>query len=109
MEKSTCNDFLKNVKDAKSIWIKYPDTFDQATEIRDLIKLYTNTWMKSNEKDAKIIAMATEIYKEKLENSYPNDRSKHPGKKSRVNLRESSNKRPPLILGASPSTEKPRR
>ena len=71
LEKSTCDDFLTNVKDAKIRWIKYPDTFDQATEIGDLIKLYTKyastgTWMKSNKKDAKIIAMATELYKENL-------------------------------------------
>ena len=63
LEKLTCDDFLTNVKDAKSRWIKSPDTFDQATEIRYLIKLYTNyastgKWMKSNKKDAKIIAMA---------------------------------------------------
>ena len=58
LDKSTCDDFLTNVKDAKSRWIKYPDTINQATEIGDLIKLYTNyastgTWMKSNEKDAR--------------------------------------------------------
>ena len=34
--KSTCDDFLTNVKDSKSRWIKSPDNFDQATEIRDL-------------------------------------------------------------------------
>ena len=53
LEKSTCNNFLTNVKDAKSRWIKSPDTFDQATDIGDLVKLYTNyastgTCMKSN-------------------------------------------------------------
>ena len=97
----TCDDFLTNVKDAKSRWIKSPDTFDQATEIGDLIKIYKNyasigTWMKSNEKDAKIIAVVTELNKERLENSRPNDRSNRPGKKSRSNPRESSSKRPPL-------------
>ena len=101
MEKSTCNNFLTNVKDAKSRWIKSPDTFDQATEIRDLIKLYTNyastgTWIKSKEKDTKIIAMATELYKERLRNLRPNDRSNRPRKKSRANPREPLRKRPPL-------------
>ena len=53
LEKLTCDDFLTNVKDAKSRWIKSHDTFNQATEIGDLIKIYTNyastgTWMKSN-------------------------------------------------------------
>ena len=70
-----------------------PETFDQSTDIGDLIKLYTNygstgTWMKSNKKDAKITAMATELYKERLRNSHPNDRSNRPGKKSRANIRE---------------------
>ena len=101
LKKSTCDDILTNVKDAKSRWIKSRDTFDQATEIGDLIKLYTNyastgTWMKLNKKDAKIISMATKLYKEKLKNLRPNDRSNHLGKKSRVNPMESSNKRPPL-------------
>ena len=101
LEKYTCNDFLTNVKDTKSRWIKSPDTFDQATEIGDLIKLYTNysltgTWMKSNGKDAKIITMANKLYKEKLKNSRPNDRSNRPGKKSRVNPRQLSSKRTPL-------------
>ena len=64
----TCNDFLTNVKDAKSRCIKSPDTFNQATDIGYFIKLYTNytstgTWMKSKEKDAKIISTATELYK----------------------------------------------
>ena len=92
LQKLTCNDLLTNVKDANSRWIKSPDTFDQATEIGDLMKLYTKyastgTWMKSNEKDAKIIAMATELYNEKFKNSRVNDRSNRPGKKSRVNPR----------------------
>ena len=100
LEKLTCDDFLTNVKDTKSRWIKYPDTFDQATDIRDLINLYTNyastgTWMESNEKDAKIIATATELYKERLRNLRPNDRSNRPGKKYRANPRELSSKRPP--------------
>ena len=42
LEKSTCDDFLTNVKDAKSRWIKSPDTFENTTENGDLIKLYTN-------------------------------------------------------------------
>ena len=52
--------------------------------------------MKSNKRDAKIIAMATELYNENIKNSRLNDRSNRPGKKSRVNPRESSSKRPPL-------------
>ena len=52
--------------------------------------------MKTNEKDAKIIAMATEFYKEQLRNSRPNDRSNRPGKKPRANPREQSSKRSPL-------------
>ena len=65
LEKLTCDDFLINVKDSKRRWIKSPDTFDQATDIGDLIKLYTKyastgTWMNSNEKDAKIISITTE-------------------------------------------------
>ena len=88
LEKSACNDFLTNAKDAKSRWIKSPDIFDHAIEIGDLIKLYTNyastgTWMKSNKKDAKIITMANDLYKEKLKNLLPNDRSNHPVKNSR--------------------------
>ena len=79
LEKSTCDDYLTNIKNAKSRWINSPDNFYEATEIGDLIKLYTNytsmrTWMKQNKKDAKIIAMATELYKEKLKNLRPNDR-----------------------------------
>ena len=42
LEKSTCDVFLSNVKDANSRWIKSSDTFYQATDIGDLIKLYTN-------------------------------------------------------------------
>ena len=52
--------------------------------------------MKSNEKDAKIIVLATELYKEKLKNLRPNDRTDRPGKKSKFNPRESSSNRPPL-------------
>ena len=101
LDKLAWGDFLTNVKDSKSRRIKSPDTFDQGTEIRDLIKLYTNyastgSWMKSNEKDAKIIAMAIELYKERLRNLRPNDRYNRPRKKSRANPRKASSKRPPL-------------
>ena len=94
LDKLTCDNLHTNVKGVKSRCIKYPDTFDQATEIGNLIKLYTNyastgTWMKSNKKDAKIIAVATELYKERLGNSRPADRSNRPGKKSRANSRVS--------------------
>ena len=40
--------------------------------------------------------MTTELYKERLRNSRPNERSNCPGKKSRANPRESSSKRPPF-------------
>ena len=41
LEKSTCNNFLTNLKEAKTRWIKDPDAFNQATKIGGLIKLYT--------------------------------------------------------------------
>ena len=68
------------MKDAKSRWIKAPNSFNQATEIGDMIKLYTNyaltgTWMKSNEKETKFVAMATELWrKEAKEESKGNVR-----------------------------------
>ena len=55
LEKSTCDDFLTNVKDAKSRWIKSPDTFDQATEIGDLINLYTNYSYERSDLDRKSV------------------------------------------------------
>ena len=66
-----------------------------------MIKLYTNyaltgIWMKSNEKDTKLVAMATVLYREKLKNSHPKDRTTSGGKKPRKNPKETFNKRPPL-------------
>ena len=68
LEKSTCNDFLTDVKAAKSRWITTPETFDQVTEIGHLITLYTNyassgAWTKLSPTDTKLITLATVVQK----------------------------------------------
>ena len=64
--KNTCKDFLKNVKQSRSDWIKNPKTFDQATAQMEFTNLYTNfssagDWDRANEEQAKIIALTTEL------------------------------------------------
>ena len=95
LEKTTCKDFLANVKGAQSRWIRNPASFDQATEIEELIKLYTNfvstgAWAKANDKNTKMMALATELYKEKLNNSRSKDETPRTGKKPRNTPKEGS-------------------
>ena len=95
LEKTTCEDFLTNVKGARSRWIRNPAAFNQATEIEELIKLYTNfvstgAWTKANAKTAQVMALATELYKERLKNSRSKDETPRDGKKSRKNAKEGS-------------------
>ena len=40
--KSSCEDFLTNVKQAKKYWIKKPKKFDCASTMIDFTNLYTN-------------------------------------------------------------------
>ena len=63
---TSCKGFLANVKQARSNWIKNPKKFDQATAISEFTNLYTNfsstsDWDKSDEEQAKIIALTTEL------------------------------------------------
>ena len=64
--KTTCKDFLTNVKQSRSDWIKNPKTFDQATAQMEFTNLYTNfssagDWDRADEEQAKIIALTTEL------------------------------------------------
>ena len=111
LDKSTCDDLLTNVKDAKSRWIKSPNTFDQETEIGYLIKLYTNyastgTWMMSNKKDVKIIAMVTSSTRissrTRVQTTVPTALARSPGPIPGKCLARD----PPWILGAFPSMAK---
>ena len=73
LEKSTCEDFITEVKSAKSRWIQSPETFNSANEIGDLAKLYTNfasnvDWSKAQDRHTKMVAMATDLYKEQQKN-----------------------------------------
>ena len=59
-------DFLTNVKQARSDWIKNPNKFNQATAMSDFKNLYTNfysaaNWDKADEEQAKIVALTTEL------------------------------------------------
>ena len=52
--KTSCNDFLANVKQARSDWIKKQKKFDQATAMLEFSNLYTNfsstgNWDKADE------------------------------------------------------------
>ena len=73
LEKSTCEDFLTEVKSAKSRWIRSPETFNSANKIGDLVELCTNfassgDWSKAQDRHTKMVAMATELYKEQQKN-----------------------------------------
>ena len=64
--KTSCKDFLTNVKQARSYWIKNPKKFDEATAMSDFRNLYTKfssavDWEKAYEEQAKIIALKTEL------------------------------------------------
>ena len=69
LEKSTCTDFLANVKESKSKWIVNERAFNLTDEIAGLIKLFVNysakdTWGKAPA-DPKVLALTTELLKEK--------------------------------------------
>ena len=65
LEKSTCDEFLKDVRDSKSKWIKNRETFNVTEEIKGLIKLFVNyraggTWKpRGKEHEPKLLALAT--------------------------------------------------
>ena len=99
LEKSTCNDFLTDVKAAKSRWITKPDTFDQVTEIGNLITLYTNyassgTWTKLSPTDTKFLALATQVHN--LKSGRRGDDSSRDYKKPKPSPGAPSGKRTPL-------------
>ena len=73
LKKSTCDGFLADTHEAESRWIRDPNAFNQATEIKGLLKLYTNyasadIWTKGEEKHTQVIVIATTIFKEKRNN-----------------------------------------
>jgi hypothetical protein len=89
LEKSTCDDFLTEVKSSKSRWIRSPETFNSANEIGDLVKLYTNfasngDWSRSQDRHTKMVAMATELYKEQQKNRSRDPLKSRIPKKARV-------------------------
>ena len=64
--KTSCKDFLTNVKQARSDWIKNPKKFDEVTAMSEFRNLYTNfssavDWEKADEEQAKIISLKTEL------------------------------------------------
>ena len=69
-----CKDFLATVKMDRSNWIKDPANFDHATIFGQWINLYTNfkstgEWDEvAVDKDAQIVALTSELKKEKLKN-----------------------------------------
>ena len=70
--KSSCKDFLTNVKQARSDWIKNPQKFDQATAMMEFTNLYTNfssagDWDRADKEQAKIIALTTELTETKAQ------------------------------------------
>ena len=73
-EESTCKDCLTEVKSWKTRWIQSPETFNSANKIGDLVKFYTTfassgDWSKAQDRHTKIVAMATELYKEQQQNA----------------------------------------
>ena len=74
LEKSTCKDFLVEVESVESHWIKMPETFNSATGIGDLVKLYASfafngDWRRAHDHHTKMVAIATKLYKEQQKNS----------------------------------------
>ena len=72
--KSSCEDFLKNSKQAKIDWIKNPKRFDCASAMVDFTNLYTNYtstshWDKSDANAATIINLVTFLKKERDKSS----------------------------------------
>ena len=64
--KTSCKDFLTNIKKARINWIKKPKKFDQATAMSKFTNLYTNfsstgDWDKADKEQAKIISLTTDI------------------------------------------------
>ena len=64
--KSSCEEFLTNVKQAKIDWIKNPKKFDCASAIIDFTKMYTNYtsavhWYKADSNAAKSISLVTSL------------------------------------------------
>ena len=62
------------MKSAKSRWNLSPETFNSANKIGDLVKFYTTfassgDWSKAQDRHTKIVAMATELYKEQQQNA----------------------------------------
>ena len=67
--KSSCEDFLINVKQSKSDWIENPKKFDCASAMIDFKNLYTNYtstghWDKANANAAMITALLNSLNKE---------------------------------------------
>ena len=64
--KTICKEFLANVKQARSNWIKNPKKFDQATAMSEFTHLYTNfssagDWDKADEEQSKTVALTTNL------------------------------------------------
>ena len=73
LPKSICEDFLTNVNQAKSNWIKNPKKFNCASAMIDFTNFYTNYtstghWYKSDANAAMIIALVTALKKERNKN-----------------------------------------
>ena len=85
LTKSICKDFLTNVKQAKSSWIKGPKNFDCIHSMIDLTNLHTNDtstvhWTNDEEDSvANIITLEMALNHEQMKNNnYPN-KSTTPG------------------------------
>ena len=81
LSKSSCKYFLNNVKQAKSDLIKDPDTSYCIQSMINLTNLYTNYtstghWTKYDEdREAKIIALATAHHNEQMKNENSSKKS----------------------------------
>ena len=82
-----CADFKVEVKSERNAWVKDPSSVDTNKVIGDLINLFTNykgsgDWDKIDENKAAVIALATELKKERAKNNQqgPGDKSGQPRK-----------------------------
>ena len=71
--KSSCKDFIKNFKQAKSDWIKNPKKFDCVSAMIDFTNLYTRYistghWYKTDANTDMIIYLVTTLNKERNKN-----------------------------------------
>ena len=75
ISKTVCKNFLPDMKQKKNEWIKDPDTFSTAYIMADLTNLCTNykstgIWdVQRNNSKSKIIALATNLKKDRTNNS----------------------------------------